>query len=107
MYPSALVAIYTIICRLDFIAESPISLRIEPETAANSTRSTNPDKISSSSPYNPMRYLPKSPQDRERMLREIGIRSIDDLFAPIPAEYRLNRDLDIAPSMAESDILDW
>lgn len=54
-----------------------------------------------------MRYLPKSPQDRERMLREIGIRSVDDLFAPIPAEYRLNRDLDIAPSMAESDILDW
>ena len=41
------------------------------------------------------------------MLREIGIRSVDDLFAPIPAEYRLNRDLDIAPSMAESDILDW
>src|SRR4051812_30475331 len=54
-----------------------------------------------------MRYLPKSPQDRERMLREIGIKSVDDLFAPIPAEYRLNRDLDIAPSMAESDILDW
>jgi glycine dehydrogenase subunit 1 len=41
------------------------------------------------------------------MLREIGIRSVDELFAPIPAEYRLNRDLDIAPSMAESDILDW
>ena len=54
-----------------------------------------------------MRYLPKSPKDRERMLKEIGIRSVDDLFAPIPAEYRLNRDLDIAPSMAESDILDW
>jgi len=54
-----------------------------------------------------MRYLPKSPEDRERMLREIGIRSVDDLFAPIPGEYRLNRDLDIAPSMAESDILDW
>jgi glycine dehydrogenase subunit 1 len=54
-----------------------------------------------------MRYLPKSPEDRERMLREIGIRSVDELFAPIPAEYRLNRDLDIAPSMAESDILDW
>ena len=54
-----------------------------------------------------MRYLPKSPEDREQMLREIGIKSVDDLFASIPAEYRLNRDLDIAPSMAESDILDW
>ena len=54
-----------------------------------------------------MRYLPKSPTDRELMLREIGIRSVDELFAPIPAEYRLNRELDIAPSMAEADILEW
>ncbi|MGZ4833109.1 MAG: aminomethyl-transferring glycine dehydrogenase subunit GcvPA [Terriglobales bacterium] len=54
-----------------------------------------------------MRYLPKSPADRELMLREIGIRSIDELFAPIPAEYRLKRELDIAPSMAEADIMDW
>ena len=53
-----------------------------------------------------MRYLPKSPADRELMLREIGIRSVDDLFAPIPAEYRLKRDLNIAPSMAEAEILD-
>jgi len=54
-----------------------------------------------------MRYLPKSPADREQMLQQIGARSIDDLFAPIPAEYRLKRPLDIAPSMAESDVLDW
>jgi glycine dehydrogenase subunit 1 len=54
-----------------------------------------------------MRYLPKSPADRELMLREIGIRSVDELFAPIPAKYRLKRELDIAPSMAEADILDW
>src|SRR5690348_8877936 len=54
-----------------------------------------------------MRYLPKSPADRELMLREIGIRSVDDLFAPIPAEYRLKRDLDLPPGMAEADILDW
>jgi glycine dehydrogenase subunit 1 len=40
-----------------------------------------------------VRYLPKSPADREQMLREIGCGSIDDLFAPIPAEYRLKRDL--------------
>src|SRR5574340_767673 len=54
-----------------------------------------------------MRYLPKSPADRELMLREIGAKSIDDLFAPIPAEYRLRRMLDIPPSMADADILDW
>src|SRR5207249_2280131 len=32
---------------------------------------------------------------------------IDDLFAPIPAEYRLNRDLKIPRQMAESEIVDW
>jgi len=54
-----------------------------------------------------MRYLPKSPADREQMLREIGCKSIDDLFAPIPAEYRLNRDLKVPRQMAESEIIDY
>jgi glycine dehydrogenase subunit 1 len=54
-----------------------------------------------------MRYLPKSPTDREAMLKAIGARSIDDLFAPIPPEYRLNRDLKIPRQMAESEIVDW
>ena len=54
-----------------------------------------------------MRYLPKSPADREAMLKAIGARSIDDLFAPIPAEYRLSRDLKVPRQMAESEIVDW
>jgi len=54
-----------------------------------------------------MRYLPKSPADREQMLRAIGCKSIDDLFAPIPAEYRLNRDLKVPRQMAESEIIDY
>jgi glycine dehydrogenase subunit 1 len=54
-----------------------------------------------------MRYLPKSPADREAMLKAMGARSIDDLFAPIPAEYRLNRDLKVPRQMAESEIVDW
>jgi glycine dehydrogenase subunit 1 len=54
-----------------------------------------------------MRYLPKSPTDRAAMLQAIGIRSVDDLFAPIPAEYRLARDLAIPRQMAESEIVDW
>lgn len=54
-----------------------------------------------------MRYLPKSPADREQMVREIGIKSVDDLFAPIPAEYRLNRDLKVPRQMAESEIIDY
>jgi glycine dehydrogenase subunit 1 len=54
-----------------------------------------------------MRYLPKSPADRAAMLKDIGAGSIDDLFAPIPAEYRLNRDLKVPRQMAESEIVDW
>jgi glycine dehydrogenase subunit 1 len=54
-----------------------------------------------------MRYLPKSPSDREQMLREVGIKSIDELFAPIPAQYRLNRDVKVPRQMAESEIIDY
>ena len=54
-----------------------------------------------------MRYLPKSPADREVMLKAIGVRSIDGLFSPIPAEYRLARDLKVPRQMAESEIVDW
>jgi glycine dehydrogenase subunit 1 len=54
-----------------------------------------------------MRYLPKSPADREAMLKAIGLRSVAELFAPIPAEYRLTRDLNIPRQMAESEIVDF
>ena len=54
-----------------------------------------------------MRYLPKSQSDREVMLREIGAKSIDDLFAGIPAEYRLKGDLDIPRQYAESEIVEF
>src|SRR5580698_4285260 len=54
-----------------------------------------------------MRYLPKSPADRQSMLKAIGLRSVDELFAPIPAEYRLSRDLKVPRQMAESEIMDY
>jgi glycine dehydrogenase subunit 1 len=54
-----------------------------------------------------MRYLPKSPAERVAMLAEIGVASIDDLFAVIPAEYRLTRDLDVPRQQAESEIIDY
>ena len=54
-----------------------------------------------------MRYLPKSPAERLAMLAEIGVASIDDLFAVIPAEYRLTRDLDVPRQQAESEIIDY
>ncbi len=41
------------------------------------------------------------------MLQEIGVRSIDDLFAPIPPEYRLKRDLNIPRQFGESEIVEY
>jgi glycine dehydrogenase subunit 1 len=54
-----------------------------------------------------MRYLPKSPAEREEMLAAIGASSIDDLFSIIPAEYRLTRDLDVPRQQAESEIISY
>lgn len=54
-----------------------------------------------------MRYLPKSPAERQQMLAEIGASAIDSLFAVIPAEYRLDRDLDVPRAHAESEIIDY
>jgi glycine dehydrogenase subunit 1 len=58
-----------------------------------------------------MRYLPKSPQDRVEMLAAInettpGVASIEDLFATIPAEYQLRRDLRVPRQQSESEIVD-
>ncbi|HVU45503.1 MAG TPA: aminomethyl-transferring glycine dehydrogenase subunit GcvPA [Terracidiphilus sp.] len=54
-----------------------------------------------------MRYLPKSASERQKMLADIGAQSIDDLFAIIPAEYRLERDLLVPRQQAESEIIDY
>ena len=54
-----------------------------------------------------MRYLPKSDEERRQMLAEIGAASIDDLFAIIPAEYRLDRDLAVPRQQAESEIVEY
>jgi glycine dehydrogenase subunit 1 len=40
------------------------------------------------------------------MLREIGVGSIADLFATIPAEYQLTRDLKVPRQHSESEIVD-
>ena len=53
-----------------------------------------------------MRYLPKSPADRENMLREIGAESIDDLFSSVPAEYRLTRDLNVPRQHSEHEVIE-
>jgi glycine dehydrogenase subunit 1 len=54
-----------------------------------------------------MRYLPKSPAERQQMLAEIGAASIDDLFSVIPAEHRIEQDLNVPRAHAESEIIDY
>ena len=52
-----------------------------------------------------MRYLPKSDDERREMLDVLGLRNLDDLFAHIPAEIRLNRPLALPAGWSEYEIL--
>jgi glycine dehydrogenase subunit 1 len=54
-----------------------------------------------------MRYLPKSPSERDAMLASVGAESIDNLFASIPAPLRLARALDLPGPMSEAEIIAW
>ncbi|MCB1489259.1 MAG: aminomethyl-transferring glycine dehydrogenase subunit GcvPA, partial [Bauldia sp.] len=51
-----------------------------------------------------MRYLPLTEADREAMLARIGVASIDDLFADIPADKRLTDLLDLPASQSEMEV---
>jgi glycine dehydrogenase subunit 1 len=48
--------------------------------------------------------LYNTPEDQTAMLAAIGARSIDDLFAMVPAELRLKRPLNIPPAMSEMEL---
>ncbi|MGB6430050.1 MAG: aminomethyl-transferring glycine dehydrogenase subunit GcvPA [Candidatus Acidiferrales bacterium] len=54
-----------------------------------------------------MRYLPKSPSERQAMLESIGAGSIEKLFESIPAPLRLGRALDLPGPMSEAEIIAW
>ncbi len=51
-----------------------------------------------------MPYFPNTESDRRAMLEAIGVGSIDDLFAMIPAELRLNRGLCVPPGLGELEL---
>jgi len=51
-----------------------------------------------------MRYLPHTPQDRADMLARIGVDSIDELFADIPADKRLSEPLDLPKHRSELEV---
>jgi len=49
-------------------------------------------------------YIPNTPEDEKRMLEAIGVDSIDELFKDIPESVRLNRELNLNPSMSEVEV---
>ena len=54
-----------------------------------------------------MRYLPKSPAERQEMLSAIGAKSIDDLFSSIPERYRLREALKLPGPFSEAEIIKY
>ncbi len=52
-----------------------------------------------------MRYIPTTPEERERMLQAIGVRSVDDLFADVPERVRLRRPLRLRPALSDPEVL--
>jgi len=52
-----------------------------------------------------VKYIPVTPPERERMLRSIGVRAVDDLFRDIPDDVRLRGPLDLPPALPDPDLL--
>lgn len=54
-----------------------------------------------------MRYLPKSPAERQEMLAGIGAKSIDELFACIPERFRLRDALKLPGPLSEAEVISY
>ncbi|WLR53262.1 aminomethyl-transferring glycine dehydrogenase subunit GcvPA [Bacillus tianshenii] len=51
------------------------------------------------------RYLPMTEEDKKQMLAEIGVDSIDELFADIPEKVRFTGELNIKEAAKEPDLM--
>ena len=51
-----------------------------------------------------MPYLFNTPDDQQAMLEAIGVSSIEELFAQVPAEHRLERPLNVPAAMSELEL---
>jgi glycine cleavage system P protein (glycine dehydrogenase) subunit 1 len=49
-------------------------------------------------------YLALTEDDREEMLKTIGVASVDELFRDIPAGVRFDRELDLEPALSEHEL---
>jgi len=52
-----------------------------------------------------MPYIPHTPDDRERMIRTIGIGDVEELFDSVPQSLRLRRPLDLPPALSEMELI--
>ena len=51
-----------------------------------------------------MSYVLNTPADRQAMLEQIGAKSVEELFASIPAELRLKRSLNVPAALTEIEL---
>ncbi len=54
-----------------------------------------------------MRYLPKSPAERQQMLASIGVESVEELFSSIPKAYRLKKPLNLPGPYSEQEVIEY
>jgi glycine dehydrogenase subunit 1 len=54
-----------------------------------------------------MRYLPKSPTERQEMLAAIDAKSIDELFECIPERFRLRQALQLPGPLSEAEVISY
>jgi glycine dehydrogenase subunit 1 len=54
-----------------------------------------------------MRYLPKSPTERQEMLAAIGVKSVEELFSTIPEAYRLKKPLNLPGPLSEPEVIEY
>ena len=54
-----------------------------------------------------MRYLPKSPAEREEMLAVVGAKNAADLFSSVPETYRLKKALNLPGPLSEAEIIQY
>jgi glycine dehydrogenase subunit 1 len=50
-------------------------------------------------------FLPLTDEDRQEMIAAIGLNDLEDLFSDIPDSIRLQRELDLPPALAESEVI--
>jgi glycine dehydrogenase subunit 1 len=49
-----------------------------------------------------MTYIPISPNERDAMLKTVGVKSLDDLFDAVPQKHRFP-ELDLPPALTEME----